>query len=87
MVHLLPDADGLVKTKFNTQRTGYFIANFDFNGNVNITPDGGGGIKITVGPGQKLSIPDKIGLSIQGGAVGSGHRNFVVFEWIAGYAA
>ena len=87
MVHLLPNTDGRVRTEINTKRTGYFIANFSVSANVTITPDGGGGIRIVLGPGQKLAIPDKIGLNIQGGAVGSGHRNFVVFEWVAGFAA
>ena len=87
MVHRLPDADGLVVTELNTQRVGYFIANLSTSENVVITPAGGGGIQITLVPGSKLSIADKIGLSIQGGAVGTGHRNFVVLEWIASYAA
>lgn len=88
MVHLLPDTDGRVKTVFDTKRTGVFIANFDLTGpsNVTITPEGAGDIQIVLPPGVKLRIPDKIGLNIQGGAVGSGHRNFAVLDWKAGSA-
>ena len=86
MVHLLPDSGGLVQTQFDTKRTGVFVANFDLSGNVVITPNGAGGIQVTLPPGTKIRIPDKIGLRIQGGAVGSGFRNFVVLDWKAGSA-
>ena len=88
MAHLLPDTDGLVKTEFNTKRTGVYIANFDLEGlsNVTLTPDGAGGIQVVLPPGVKLRIPDKIGLRIQGGSQGSGTRNFAVLEWLAGSA-
>ena len=89
MVHLLPDADGRVRTEFDTKRTGILVENLslgDGSGNVTITPDGGGGIQIVLPPGAKLRIPDKIGLNIQGGSVGSGHRNFAVLDWKAGHA-
>ncbi len=88
MVHLLPSTDGLIKTNFNTKRSGIYIANFDLEArsNVVITPDGAGGIQIGLPTGTKLRIPDKIGLRIQAGTVGSGTRNFVVLDWIAGSA-
>ena len=90
MVHLLPSPDGRVRTRFDTKRTGILVENLsigDGSGNVTITPDGGGGIQIVLPPGTKLRIPDKIGLNIQGGSVGSGHRNFAVLDWRAGHAA
>ena len=86
MVHLMPDADGLIQTELDTQRVAYFVANFDMDENVVITPQGGAGIQITLVPGSFVSIADKIGLSIQGGTVGAGHRNYVVLQWIAGHA-
>ena len=89
MVHFLPNSDGLVKTDFDTKRTGVLVENLsigDGSGNVTITPDGAGGIQIVLPPGTKLRIPDKIGLRIQGGAQGSGHRNFAVLDWKAGHA-
>ena len=83
MVHLLPNSAGLVLTEFNTKRTGVLIVNLDVTENVVITPLGGGGITITLPPMTKLRIPDKIGLSIQGG---NATRNFAVLDWKAGSA-
>ena len=83
MVHLLPSSTGLVKTEFDTTRTGVRIVNLDVTENLVITPQGGAGITITLPPMTKLRIPDKIGLSIQGG---NSNRNFAVLDWKAGSA-
>ena len=87
MVHLLPDAGGLVTLEFNTKRTALLITNLDMAVNVVITPHGGGGITLTLPPMTKFRLPDKIGFSIQGGTVGGTiTRNFAVLVWVAGEA-
>ena len=83
MVHRLPDSNGLVLTEFNTRRVSTLIVNMSVSQNLTITPQGGGGITITLPPGVKLRIPDKIGLSIQGA---NSQRNFAVLTWDAGDA-
>jgi len=83
MVHKLPSSAGLVTIEFNTRRVAALIVNMSVIDTLTITPHGGGGITITLPPGGKIRIPDKIGLSIQGA---NSQRDFAVLEWAAGDA-
>ena len=84
MVHDLPDENGRVDTRINTSRAGYFVSNFDVSNDVTVTPQGGGTIPITLVPGSKISISDKIGLVSEGS---NNTRNYIFLSWKAGYAA
>ena len=84
MVHQMPDENGEVHTHIDTSRSGYFIANFDIDNNVVITPSGGGTIDITLVPGTKVHMSDKIGIKTVGA---NSTRNYAFFMWSAGEAA
>jgi len=84
LVHVLPDENGVVKTHINTSRSGYYVANFDIDNNVTMSPAGGGSFDITVPPGTKVHISDKIGMTATGA---NSQRNYVFLMWSAGEAS
>jgi len=84
LVHQIPDGEGIVHSHINTSRSGYFVANFDLDNNVTLAPEGGGSFDITIPPGCKVHISDKIAMKATGA---NSTRNYVFLMWNAGEAA
>ena len=79
MVHILPDSLGRTFITRQHNRCGLYIVNRDIAENVVVSPLGEP--VITLLPGEYISVPDSIEITIQGD---SATRNYWTFSYNAG---